>query len=68
MQWQPVQEIGEYLFTLKREATYTKLGLKHAASLLAAQFPRDIQTRVKAEVTDIDDGLERRCGSHRRNR
>ena len=32
--------------------------MKHVGSLLAAQLPRDIQTRVKAEVTDIDDGLE----------
>ena len=58
MQWQPGQGIGEYFFTLKRKATYAKLWLKHVASLLAAQLPRDIQTRIKAEITDIDDGLE----------
>ena len=58
LHWQPGQEIGEYLFTLKRKATYAKLGLKHVASLLAAQLPRDIRTRIKTELTGIDDSLE----------
>ena len=48
---------GQY-FYLKRNATYTKLGLKHVASLLAAHVPRDVHTRVKAAVTGINDSLE----------
>ena len=58
LHWQPGQDIGEHFFLLKRKATYAKLGLKHVASLLAAQVPRDVQTRVKAKVTGINDSLE----------
>lgn len=58
LHWQPGQEIGEYFFTLKRKATYAKLGLKHVASLLAAQLPRDIQTKIRAEVIGISDNLD----------
>ena len=58
LHWQPGQDIGEYFFSLKRKATYAKLGLKHVASLLAAQVPRDVQTRIKADVTGINDSLE----------
>ena len=53
LHWQPGQDIGEYFFLLKRKATYAKLGLKHVASLLAAQVPRDVQTRIKAEVVGM---------------
>ena len=58
LHWQPGQDITEYFFTLKRKATYASLGLKHVASLLAAQLPRDIQTRIKVEVAGIHDDLE----------
>ena len=34
------------------------MGLKHVSSLLAAQLPREIQTRIKAEDIDINDNLE----------
>ena len=58
LHWQPGQDIDEYFFSLKRKATYAKLGLKHVASLLAVQVPRDVQTKIKAEVTGINDSLE----------
>ena len=58
LHWQPGQDVAEYFFTLKRKATYANLGLKHVASLLAAQLPRDIQTRINVEVTGINDSLE----------
>ena len=58
LHWQPGQDIGEYFFLLKRKATYAKLGLKHVASLLPAHAPRDVQTRIKAAVTGINDSLE----------
>ena len=57
LHWQPGQEIGEF-FILKRKATYAKLGLKHVTSILAAQLPREVQNRVKADITDISDDLE----------
>ena len=58
LHWHPGQDIGEYFFLLKRKATYTKLGLKHSSSLLAVQVPRNVQTRVKAALTGINDSLE----------
>ena len=58
LNWQLGQDIADYFFTLKRKATYASLGLKHVASLLASELPRDIQTRIKTEVAGINDSLE----------
>ena len=58
MNWQPGMEIGEYFFSIKRKAFYAKMGMKHVASILAMQLPRDVQNKIKEKVTSINDDLE----------
>ena len=58
LHWQPGQNIGEFFFTLKRKAAYAKLGLKHVASIMAGQLSREIQNKIKGNITEIDDDLE----------
>ena len=56
--WQPGESIDHLYFKAKRLAAEAGVDLKFVASLIASQLPRDVESKIKGTVVEIDSDLE----------
>ena len=54
----PGQDIGYYFFLARRKATHAGTTLRFVASMVSSQLPKEVQNRIKATVTEINEDLE----------
>ena len=58
LQWQPGQDIGDYIFKVRRKAIHAEPTLKFVAAMVSAQLPKEVQNRGKSTVTEIEKSLD----------
>ena len=58
LQCRPGQDIGYNFFLARRKATHAGTTLRFVASMVSSQLPKEVQNRIKATVTEINEDLE----------
>ena len=56
--WQPGERIEDFFFSTKRRAVEANVDMKFVAPLIAAQLPRDVETKIKATIVGIAPELD----------
>ena len=55
---EPGRQIDDLFFGIRRKAFHAGVGMKFVASILASQLPKDIQSKLRDKVREVDDNID----------
>ena len=56
--WEPGTQVDDFFFEIRRKGQHSNVGMKFVASILASQLPKDIQSKLRDKVRDVNDDIE----------
>ena len=62
MKWRPGETIGDYYYSLRKEAKRANLSVRTICVLLTAQLPKEIQGKIKSELAEKENVSEAEGG------
>ena len=62
MKWRPGETIGDYYYSLRKEAKRANLSVRTTCVLLTAQLPKEIQGKIKSELAEKENVNEAEGG------
>ena len=56
--WELGTQVDDFFFEIRRKGQHSNVGMRFVASILASQLPKDIQSKLRDKVRDVDDDIE----------